>query len=335
MLRNLLIINIFLAASLFGNDYYYHQLSGGSLMPASDNETSVELVSEVIIFELFDSQYTVTVNFNFFNHGETVKLLVGFPYVADTGGHFSLTARGSLFDFQSWVNETPVETRSTPVDVVLSDQKLLGVNYAYTKEVVFPSSQQTRTSVKYNAKYGVDGAYWLASYLYGSGKGWYSSIGKAEVIIKNNSKYWIYGIKAGSPFHENLALDNADLKHQWNNNDVVFVLENFEPEYNDCIDIYIWSPMFNFGPKPLPYSFYYQTLVFKPNQLWYLTKEQLRILRNLFYALHGYNFRDTTLLNYFSSNFGSYKVNPEFSENLLTPIERQNIAIIQREEQRR
>jgi hypothetical protein len=335
MTRIILIINILLATSLFGNDYYYHQLSGGSLMPADDNETSVELVSEVIIFELFDDHYTVTVNFNFFNHGETVKLLVGFPYVADTGGYVSFSTRGSLYDFQTWVNGTPVETRNTPIDIDLSDQKLLGVNYAYTKEVVFTSNQQTKTDVSYNARYGDDGAYKLASYLYGSGKGWYNCIGKAEVIIKNSSTYWIYGIRAGSPFNKSLSPDNTNLNHQWNNNDVVFVMENFEPEYNDCIDIYVWVPMFDMAPKPLPYYFFYQTLIFKPNDLWYLTKEQLRILRNLFYALHGYNFRDSTLLSYFSSHFGFYEVNPEFSEDLLTPIERQNIAIIQREEQSR
>jgi len=334
MRRIIFYINFFMTVTLFANDYYYYLLSGGTLVPANDNKTDVELVDEVIVFELFDSFYSVTVDFNFYNYGDGVKLLVGFPYVAESGW-ITYNTQKSLFDFQTWVNDSLVETRNTPIDIDLSDQKLLGVNYAYTKDVFFPSQQHTRTKVRFNAKYGEDGAYWLASYLYGSGKGWYNSIGKVEVIIKNNSKFWIYGIKTGTPSRKHGQLNNEDLKHHWIINDLGFALENVEPDYNDSIEIFLWHPMFDFGPKPLPYYFYYWSEIFKQNELWYLTKEQLRILRNLFYALHGYNFKDSTLLNYFSSYFGSYKINYEFTEDMITETERRNIAIIQREELKR
>jgi hypothetical protein len=333
MRKIIFVIYFFLTITLFGNDYYYHQLSGGTLAPASDNETYVELVDEVIVFELFDDYYTVTVDFNFYNHGEEIDLLVGFPYVADTEGYTPFTTRGSLYDFQSWVNGNIVETKNSPIEIDLSDQKLLGVNYVYTKEVTFPSRQNTKTKVKYNARYGMGGGYRLASYLYGSGKGWYDCIGKAEVIIKNSSRYWIYGIKKGTSLHDNMPLNNENLNHFWDNdNNLIFILQNFDPEYNDTIDIYIWFPMFDFGPKPLPYFFFYRTLIFKQNDLWYLTKEELRILRNLFYALHGYDFKDASLADYFSSNFGFYEVDPEFTEDMLTETEKRNIDIIRNEE---
>jgi len=326
----------FLTVALFGNDYHFHQLTGGTLVPANNDETYIELVDEVIILELFDDYYTVTADFNFYNNGEAIKLLVGFPYAADSYGRVLYAANGSLYDFQSWVNGAYVETINSPVDIDLSDQKLFGVNYAFTKEVYFPSRQYTKTKVKYNAGYGENGAYWSASYLYGSGKGWYNCIGKAEVIIKNNSKYWIYGIKKGIPSRNNSPLNNEVLNHFWDNSgNLVFNLENFEPEYNDIIDITLWHPMFDFGPKPLPYYFYYWNETFKQNDLWYLTKGELRILRNLFYALHGYDFNDSGLLNYFLSHFGSYTVNPSFNENMLTETERQNIKIIQDEENKR
>jgi hypothetical protein len=337
-------IYFFLAAALFGNDYYYYRLSGGTIVPANDNETDVELVDEVIIFELFDDYYTITVDFNFYNHGEAVNLLVGFPYAAGIRGHITYSMEQSLFDFQSWVNGSLVETRNTPIDVDLSDQRLYGafytytqdVDYAYTKDVFFPSQQNTRTRVMYKARYGSDGGIWLASYLYGSGKGWHNCIGKIEVIIKNNSRYWTYGIKAGVPSHNRESLNNENLNHRWNNNDLVFVLENIEPDYNDTIEVLLDRPMFDFSMfRPLPRSFDYWSAILRPNQLWYLTGEQLRILRNLFYALHGYNFRDTALLNYFSSAFGSYEVNRDFNENILTETERRNIEIIQREELKR
>lgn len=331
MRKNIFVIYFFLTITLFGNDYYYHQLSGGTLAPANNNETYVELVDEVIVFELFDGYYAVTVDFNFYNHGKEVELLVGFPYVVDTEGRTSFTTLGSIYDFQTWVNGSYVETKNSPIDIDLSDQKMLGVNYAYTKEVTFPSHEYIKTKVNYNAKYGVDGGYWLASYLYGSGKGWFNCIGKAKVIIKNSSKYWIYGIRLGMPSHNNKPLNNEYIKHYWNNNDLEFMLENIEPEYNDTIEILLWLPMFDFGPKPLPY-FYYCNEIFKQNDLWYLTKEELRILRNLFYAIHGYNFKDASLTNYFLSNFGFYEINHEFTENMLTEIEKRNIDIIRSEE---
>jgi len=347
MRRIIFCIYFFLAAMLFANDYYYYLLSGGTLMPANDNETDVELVDEVIVFELFDDYYTITVDFNFYNHGESVNLLVGFPYAAGISGHVTYNTynQQSLFDFQSWVNGNLEETRNMPIEMNLSDQDMLGsyraytqdVDYAYTKEVFFPSQQHTKTKVRYNARYGSDGDYWLASYLYGSGRGWFNRIGKAEVIVKNSSKYWIYGIRAGIPSPGNEPLDNKDLKHYWVNNDLVFALENFEPDYNDIIEVLLSDrPMFDFSMfKPLSVSYDYRNMIFQPNQLWYLTREQLRILRNLFYALHGYNFRDSALLNYFSSYFGSYEINYEFTEDMITGIERRNIEIIQSEELKR
>jgi len=338
-------IYLFLATMLFANDYYYYLLSGGTLMPANDNETYIELVDEVIIFELFDSHYTITVDFNFYNHGEAVNLLVGFPYAASISGHTTYNMQQSLFDFQSWVNGNLVETRNTPIEMDLSYQNSLNsyraytqdVDYAYTKEVYFPSQQHTRTKVKYNARYGSDGGRMIASYLYGSGKGWYNYIEKAEVIVKNSSKYWIYGIRTGIPSPSNEPSNNEDLKHYWVNNNLIFALENFEPDYNDIIEVLLSDrPMFDFSMfKPLPISYDYRDTIFQPDQLWYLTREQLRVLRNLFYALHGYNFRDSALLNYFSSYFGFYEVNNEFTEDMITETERRNIEIIQREELKR
>jgi hypothetical protein len=327
----------FLIIKLFGNDYFYYLLSGGTLMPASDNETLVELVDEVVIFDLYDDFFVITADYNFYNHGEAIHLLVGFPYAADA--KFTLNRWGSLFDFQSLVNDSLVETRNMPIEIDFSDQKLLGIDYAYTKEVFFPSQQNTKTRVTYKAKYGADKGMWLASYLYGSGKGWFSCIGKAEIIIKNNSKYWIYGIKMGEPSHNNLPLNNVDLKHHWVNNDLVFLMKNFEPGYNDVIEVFLYLPLYDINlVRPLYLSlnaYIYRRTVFKPNQLWYLTKEQLRLLRNLFYALYGYNFKDAALLDYFSSYFGSYEVNLDFNENMLSAIERQNVEIIQIEELKR
>jgi len=89
-----------------------------------------------------------------------------------------------------------------------------------------------------------------------------------EVIINNNSKYWIYGIKKGIPSHNNSPLNNENLNHFWDDSGkLIFKLVNFEPEYNDTIEMFLWHPMFDLGPKPLPYYFYYWNETFKQNDL--------------------------------------------------------------------
>ena len=66
-----------------------------------------------------------------------------------------------------------------------------------------------------------------------------------------------------------------------------------------------------------------------PYQLLFLTKNQLRIMRNAFFARHGFMFQSEDLRNFFGSLW-NYQQNPNFHEGLLTDIDRANIAIIQR-----
>jgi hypothetical protein len=70
-----------------------------------------------------------------------------------------------------------------------------------------------------------------------------------------------------------------------------------------------------------------------PYELIFLTNKQLRIMRNTFYARHGYVFKSEELLMLFSKDVGygfNYQENPNFSESMLTEIDRANIATIQR-----
>jgi hypothetical protein len=75
-----------------------------------------------------------------------------------------------------------------------------------------------------------------------------------------------------------------------------------------------------------------------PYQYIFLTNRQLQVLRNSYYARHGFIFRDTGLGRmYDSSEFSSrrfgninYAENPNFTEAMLTETDRANIATIQR-----
>ena len=68
----------------------------------------------------------------------------------------------------------------------------------------------------------------------------------------------------------------------------------------------------------------------------FLTNKQLQIVRNAYYAKHGYNFRDLNLNRFYidilDSCFGNinYVPNPNFHEGMLTDIDRANIETIRR-----
>ena len=62
--------------------------------------------------------------------------------------------------------------------------------------------------------------------------------------------------------------------------------------------------------------------------LFYLSKEQLAIMRNSIYAVHGYEFKDPKWKKYFGEIYSFYKVNPNFSETDFNDIEKKNIELI-------
>ena len=66
-----------------------------------------------------------------------------------------------------------------------------------------------------------------------------------------------------------------------------------------------------------------------PYELLFLTSRQLRVMRNAFFARHGFVFQSADLQNIFALIPG-YRPNPNFTEDMLTDIDRANIATIQR-----
>ena len=78
-----------------------------------------------------------------------------------------------------------------------------------------------------------------------------------------------------------------------------------------------------------PFS-YLSSRVISDEEVMYLDKQQLRILRNALYAMHGHIFKSADLRTYFMS-FSWYRPVGDASSKL-TPIEKKNLAIIQRYE---
>lgn len=67
-----------------------------------------------------------------------------------------------------------------------------------------------------------------------------------------------------------------------------------------------------------------------------LNKTQLRLLRNGVYAQYGRPFKDKILQKFFyNSYYASYKENKNYSDAMLTELDKRNIALIKNEERTR
>ena len=77
------------------------------------------------------------------------------------------------------------------------------------------------------------------------------------------------------------------------------------------------------------YIFYNETEISKLN-LFFLNKKQLWLLRNAFYAVHGYKFENQLLTNFFLEYYYKYSdlMKQGFDENSFNETERKNIALI-------
>ena len=70
--------------------------------------------------------------------------------------------------------------------------------------------------------------------------------------------------------------------------------------------------------------------ILAPYELIFLTGNQLRVIRNTFFARHGFIFISRELQDVFTMLGMFYQPNPNFHEGMLTVIDHANIAVIQR-----
>jgi len=123
--------------------------------------------------------------------------------------------------------------------------------------------------------------------------------------------------------------------------------EIFTSSYDRSIAILlrVWegvlSPYFTYNYVSKEISLYYGSnpnitqRKLAPYEMIFLTNSQLRVMRNAFYARHGYIFSSRELRDIFDSlNYSDtlrfYEPNPNFHEGMLTDIERANIETIRR-----
>ena len=129
--------------NVYANDTYIEVSSGAMGTVTFEKNPNIQMVSEVIEITFYDDFYETEVHFNFFNHGETEIIQVGFPqWQRGTRGDFS------FIDFETTVNNKPVKFQEIDADTILEPRNIL-INKWYVREIEFIANQDTQTSVKY------------------------------------------------------------------------------------------------------------------------------------------------------------------------------------------
>ena len=203
----------------------------------------------------------------------------------------------------------------------------LGVQSWFVKQVEFPAEQLTATRVRFRAVYGRDRLLRTVEYLYGTGSSWSGPIGTISVQLHNQAELWVddYSFD-GKPDSVVISIGRRDFEIQ---------TEAVVPGPTDT---------FRLSLEPVPWwlrttpsegqAWAYEYLELKPRYLRLLTMEQLRLLRNTFFARRGFDFCDGPLGSFFR-RFGWYDPHTHDSEGLLGPVALRNVSLIVAEEQRR
>ena len=320
----------FCLISVYANDTFFY-LSGGSLVPAKETEeVNIEMREEVIKLKFQPSYYEVTVDFEFYNPGKEQNLLIGFPFF-EIGNN----GKGKIYDFECWTNDKKTDYKDKPIDSKWKTSSNNNLKNAYTREITFAKKSITKTKISYKSTYGsATTSDSVATYLYGTGASWKNPIGKITLILENSNL---------SKYPRDIYIRDKSIKNEFlrvSDNTFKIDLYNVEPNYTDVFTIQLTSNIGDTGPKIFPYHFYYDRFPIEEQDLFWRTKAQLRIVRNTIYALHGYIFKSPDLIEYFSGEWVKnwaipYTPNPNFTEDDLSQIEKNNIKAILEEEQSR
>jgi len=171
--------------------------------PRCFDQPNIRMVSESVAIRLNAKTYSVDARFVFENSGETQTVEVGFP--EQGSGYYPEYQANSYFNsFRTYVNDVPVKAeerikivvRHTEEDKTFST-RAEARRYCNTqkemcnlsnqswrvKSVTFPPGKTT-TRVTYTAPYSYSSSATFAEYIFGTGRWWAGTIGRAEFDLQ-------------------------------------------------------------------------------------------------------------------------------------------------------
>ena len=310
--------------------------------------------------------YSMNRNYTIRNSGEAYQATLGILFV-NTGGWgdpsemgINFTVDGGQVQYTERVEarrfvmgetiqelESPINTAWALIDVLFPENSTVTIQVQY--QTSYSGHSMDSAEVHYNRffEWGMPANinYWKGSPEFslqiinespsiGLMEGiWVGNMQFSHVVNSNisvNMRDYLLGLK-------NLETNLMRIQRPTGNSVRIYFSEQFINTYRRSFSISVgfwedgWFPFREWSPEG--FVFMHNNITqreFAPYELVFLTNNQLRVLRNAFFARHGFMFRSEDLQSIFSSVRNIIPPNPNFHEGLLTDIDRANIAIIQR-----
>lgn len=302
---------------------------GNAAVAVTEKDFSIKPKDAVIDVVLNEKFYEVITDLIFYNPGQTVEVPVRCPFpTAEVYRH------DKIYDVQCWANGRKVDYEEEPADLYLSTAAVpADWKNTFTGRVSFGGKTYTHTKISYKSDYGYDAVGYVVTCFYGTGINDDGLIEKLTLRIRNNMKYdRVYAVEMGNKDIEKDFVRSGD-------NAFVAVFTALKPNSASMFRIFIKDIADDTGPQSFPAYFRFNKYKTNAGDLFWYRKDQLRVVRKTIYALHGDVFKAQDLIDLFSE-WGKYwsrpyKVNPDFSEEDFSDIEKENIKILLAEEESR
>lgn len=332
-MNRILFASIFLLLSIpiFSDDTHIKMGTGG-IEYFDTEDKNIALVNEILHINLENNYIDYVIEFEFYNVGDQIEYDIGFPVYFDSGfdknekaeknipiNGFLTSVNGQIVDFTKRVENTKT-----------------GIVAWYLKKVLFKANDTTKIKVEYRSNYGRFGGYpysiYTADYFYGSANTWKGTIKHFLVIITNSSDKYICSFK-----NNYITGDVPSITIKGNNATEV-EYSNIKPDKTSKISIEMIT-IENIGGFGDDDNADTKNYVLNREDIVFYTSYQLKLLRNLFYAMNGYIFKTKEMKDFFDDNYKYYKkYKPQYSnvDNKLNNTEKNSIKVItELEEERR
>ncbi len=324
------LVLLFLAYACFANDTLVQKNTGGNDYIIGETKDII-IESEILQIDLLDDYYHVSVDYVFRNEGAEAVLEVGFPEIEYYKTTDDVTPvilddpkRLKLSNFKTSVNGVNQKVEIEDADIYIkpkvhSKESWENIRHFYKKTVTFPAKQKTNIHVEYDNFYLNTHESRAVEYLLGSAVCW-GKIENLKVIATLNSEQIFFnsdlGIINNKPFDIHVETENELRK-------LILSYKDLNLELDSKLYFLIADGIFG-----CVWDYYFDYKVYPRYMFELLTKEQLRLSRNLIYAFHGYKFKDKKLEDRFKK-LGFYKDNNKpFSESSFNEKERANLELI-------
>ena len=323
-----ILLPLFLLITAWGNAAPPVRGKGTAAASAPEQECAVKPKDGVIDIVLNDKFYEIVTDFVFYNPGQTAMASIRCPVFEPTAYRHE-----KIYDIHCWANGRKIEYEEPPEDLYLSAAVPADQKNAFTGRILFNGKAYTHTKLSYKADYGYDSVGYVVTCFYGTGIAANYSIEKLTLRIRNNMKYdRVYAVEMGAANIEKDFIRSHD-------NTYAAVFTFLKQERPAMFQIFIKDIADDTGPQNFPAYFRFNKYKTNAEDLFWYRKDQLRVIRKTIYALHGAEFKSQDLIDLFS-DWGKYwsspyKINPNFSEEDFSDIEKENIKILLAEEEAR